>query len=104
MSTSGSDRNASVQLWYSMLWAVRPLVRIPQVSATLSWNAPPGRISPVYRSAHITRGARHFRYSLRWGALCHCTQPRYDPPAMPILPSLHDWRPIHSCVSKPSSP
>ena len=60
-----------------MLWAVRPLVRIPHVRATFSWNAPPGWIRPVYRSPHMTLGARHLRYSLRSGALCHCTHPRF---------------------------
>ena len=39
---AGSRRNASVQLSNSMLWAVWPLVRMPQVMSTLSWKAPPG--------------------------------------------------------------
>ena len=56
-----------------MLWPVRPLVRMPHVARTLSWNAPPGKTRPPKKSVAITLGAMHVRYRLRCTALCHWT-------------------------------
>jgi hypothetical protein len=50
----------------------------------------------------ITAGAMACRCFEPSVALVHWTQPSYDPPRIPTRPFDHGWRPIHSCVSKPS--
>ena len=52
------------------------------------------RVSPVGAI-----GTRPFRYLLRSVAGAVCVKPGYDRPNVPMFPSHHGCRPIHSCVS-----